>query len=208
MSGYMGSLDQVSLEQKGDLYDNGLRPGDNYYDEKSDYMRNRIISFITPTANLDLDEARLKSLKDFVETAPDSTIREIYSRMMSIAEAAEMLSWKNKLKKYITGSPPPLKYETGRGTRTPLQFLEDVWGEYLDHNVLYQDDLTAYDDRIIPAIYNYWNKHPRQPTDRLPLPKRDRTEAIISRVIAHGPDSLEDVMKAIRAYARREDRQR
>ena len=128
--------------------------------------------------------------------------------MMSVAEAAEVLMWKNKLEAYIEGDPPPPKYGTDRGTRNPLQFLETVWGEYLDHGVLYQDTLSSYDAKLIPSIYNYWNNHVRLDSDRLPLPKRDRTEAILHRIVAHGPDTFADVMRAVRAYARRGEREK
>ena len=180
--------------------------GRNYYDELAYSMRQQIINFIR--AAPEAPEQRWKPLETFIESAPDSTVREIYARMMSVAEAAEVLMWKNKLEAYIEGDPPPPKYETDRGTRNPLQFLETVWGEYLDHGVLYQDTLSSYDAKLIPAIYNYWNNHVRLDSDRLPLPKRDRTEAILHRVVAHGPDSFEDVMRAVRAYARRGEREK
>jgi hypothetical protein len=180
--------------------------GRNYYDELAYSMRQRIINFIR--AAPETPEQRWKPLETFIESAPDSTVREIYVRMMSVAEAAEILMWKNKLEAYIEGNPPPPKYETDRGTRNPLQFLETVWGEYLDHGVLYQDTLSSYDAKLIPAIYNYWNNHVRLDSDRLPLPKRDRTEAILHRVVAHGPDSFDDVMRAVRAYARRGEREK
>ncbi len=194
MSDDLEIMDPTELDQQGR----------NYYDELAYSMRQRIINFIR--AAPELPEHRWKPLETFIESAPDATVREIYARMMSVAEAGEVLMWKNRLGAYIEGNPPPPKYETDRGTRNPLQFLEAVWGEYLDHGVLYQDTLSSYDGKLIPAIYNYWNNHVRLDSDRLPLPKRDRTEAILQRVVAHGPDTFEDVMRAVRAYARRGER--
>ena len=196
MSDDLEIIDPTELDQQGR----------NYYDELAYSMRQRIINFIRRAP--DEPENRWKPLEAFIESAPDTTVREIFARMMSVAEAAEVLMWKNQLEAYIEGHPSPPKYETDRGTRTPLQFLEAVWGEYLDHGVLYQDTLSSYDGKLIPAIYNYWNNHVRLDSDRLPLPKRDRTEAILQRVVAHGPDSFEDVMRAVRAYARRGERER
>ncbi len=196
MSDDLEIIDPTELDQQGR----------NYYDELAYSMRQRIINFIRSAP--EQPEERWQPLEIFIESAPDSTVREIYARMMSVAEAAEVLMWKNKLEAYINGRPPPPKYVTGKGTRNPLQFLETVWGEYLDHGVLYQDTLSAYDGKLIPAIYNYWNGHPRSDSDRLPLPKRDRTEAILHRVVAHGPDTFEDVMRAVRAYARRGEREK
>jgi hypothetical protein len=178
--------------------------GRNYYDELAYSMRQRIINFVK--AAPERPEQRWRPLETFIESAPDATVREIYARMMSVAEAAEVLMWKASLEAFIGGNPPPPKYESDRGARNPLQFLEAVWGEYLDHGVLYQDTLSAYDGKLIPAIYNYWNSRARQDNDRLPLPKRDRTEAILQRIVAHGPDAFEDVMRAVRAYARRGER--
>jgi hypothetical protein len=189
-------IDPTELDQQGR----------NYYDELAYSMRQRIINFIR--AAPEAPDKRRPPLETFIESAPDTTVREIYARMMSVAEAAEVLMWRNKLEEYINRNPPPPKYETDRATRNPLQFLESVWGEYLDHGVLYQDTLSAYDGKLIPAIYNYWNNHIRLDTDRLPLPKRDRTEAILHRVVAHGPDNFEDVMRAVRAYARRVEREK
>jgi len=196
MSDDLEIIDPTELDQQGR----------NYYDELAYSMRQRIINFIRRAP--DEPENRWKPLEAFIESAPDTTVREIFARMMSVAEAAEVLMWKNQLEAYIEGHPSPPKYETDRGTRTPLQFLEAVWGEYLDHGVLYQDTLSSYDGKLIPAIYNYWNNHVRLDSDRLPLPKRDRTEAILQRVVAHGPDTFEDVMRAVRAYARRGERER
>ncbi len=196
MSDDLEIMDPTELDQQGR----------NYYDELAYSMRQRIINFIR--AAPEASENQWKPLETFIESAPDTTVREIFARMMSVAEAAEVLMWKNKLEAYIEGDPPPPKYETARGTRNPLQFLEAVWGVYLDHGVLYQDTLSSYDGKLIPAIYNYWNNHARLDSDRLPLPKRDRTEAILHRVVAHGPDTFEDVMRAVRAYARRGERER
>jgi hypothetical protein len=187
-------IDPTELDQQGR----------NYYDEPAYGMRQRIINFIR--AAPEQTERRWKTIETFIESAPDSTVREIYARMMSVAEAAEVLMWKDRLQAYIDGNPPPPRYETDRGSKNPLQFLEAVWGEYLDHGVLYQDTLSSYDGKLIPSIYNYWNNHVRSDSDRLPLPKRDRTEAILHRVVAHGPDTFEDVMRAVRAYARRGER--
>jgi hypothetical protein len=169
-------------------------------------MRQRVINFIR--AAPEQPEELWKQLEQFIESAPDSVVRKVYARMMSVAEAAEVLMWKEKLEGFIKADPPPLKYETTKDSGNPLQFLEAVWGEYLDHGVLYQDSLSAYDSKLIPAIYNYWNSHERLSNDRLPLPKRDRTEAILRRVVAHGPDPFEDVMRAVRAYARRGEREK
>jgi hypothetical protein len=189
-------IDPTELDQQGR----------NYYDEPAYGMRQRIINFIR--AAPEQTERRWKTIETFIESAPDSTVREIYARMMSVAEAAEVLMWKDRLQAYIDGNPPPPRYETDRGSKNPLQFLEAVWGEYLDHGVLYQDTLSSYDGKLIPSIYNYWNNHVRSDSDRLPLPKRDRTEAILHRVVAHGPDTFEDVMRAVRAYARRGEREK
>ena len=180
--------------------------GRNYYDELAYNMRQRVINFIR--AAPEQREELWKQLERFIESASDSVVRKVYARMMSVAEAAEVLMWKEKLEAYIKADPPPPKYETTRDSGSPLQFLEAVWGEYLDHDVLYQDTLSAYDSKLIPAIYNYWNSHDRLDSDRLPLPKRDRTEAILRRVVAHGPDPFEDVMRAVRAYARRGEREK
>jgi hypothetical protein len=180
--------------------------GRNYYDELAYSMRLRIINFIR--AAPEQPEALWLPLERFIEQAPDSVVRKVYARMMSVAEAAESLMWKEKLEAYIKGDPPPPKYETTKDSGSPLQFLETVWGTYLDHGVLYQDTLSAYDSKLIPAIYNYWNSHDRLSCDRLPLPKRDRTEAILRRVVAHGPDPFEEVMRAVRAYARRGEREK
>ncbi len=197
MSDDLGIIDEVNLAQFGR----------NYYDEYAYIiMRQKIIDFIKDAP--EPTEARGKLLEKFIQSAPDNTVREIYARMMSVAEAAETLTWKAKLQEYIKGNPPPPKYEADKGTRNPVQFLEDVWGEYMDHGVLYQDDLTSYDEKLIPAIYNYRHSNQKLAGGRLPLPKRDRTEAIVQRVVTHGPDSLEDVMRAIRAYARRGDREK
>jgi hypothetical protein len=189
-------LDPTELDQQGR----------NYYDELAYSMRQRIINFIR--AAPEQSEKQWKRLEAFIASAPDTTVREIHARMMSVAGAAEVLMWKNKLQAYIEGNPSPPKYEADRGTRNPLQFLEAVWGEFLDHGVLYQDTLSSYDSKLIPSIYNYWNSHSRLDGDRLPLPKRDRTEAILQRVVAHGPDAFEDVMRAVRAYARRGEREK
>jgi hypothetical protein len=180
--------------------------GRNYYDELAYSMRQRIINFIRPAP--EQPEGRWKPLEKFIESAPDPVVRNVYARMISVAEAADILMWKDRLEAYIAGTPPPPKYETVKGSGSPLQFLEAVWGEYLDHGVLYQDTLSSYDNKLIPAIYNYWNNHTRLGSDRLPLPKRDRTEAILRRVVAHGPDSFEDVMRAVRAFARRGEREK
>jgi hypothetical protein len=189
-------IDPTELDQQGR----------NYYDELAYSMRQRIINFVR--AAPEQTEQRWQPIEAFIGSAPDSTVREIYARMMSVAEAAEVLMWKDKLQAYIEGNPPPPKYETDRGTKNPLQFLEAVWGAFLDHGVLYQDTLSSYDGKLIPSIYNYWNNHVRSDSDRLPLPKRDRTEAILHRVVAHGPDPFEDVMRAVRAYARRGEREK
>lgn len=196
MSDDLGIIDPTELHQQGR----------NYYDELAYSMRQRIIEFIK--AAPEQPEERWKSLGRFIESAPDSVVRKVHARMMSIAEAAEILMWKDKLEAYIKGDPPPPKYETSKGSGNPLQFLEAVWGEYLDHGVLYQDTLSLYDGKLIPAIYNYWNNHTRLSSDRIPLPKRDRTEAILRRVVAHGPDSFEEIMRAVRAYARRGEREK
>ena len=92
--------------------------GRNYYDELAYSMRQRIINFIR--AAPEAPEKRWKPLETFIESAPDSTVREIYARMMSVAEAAEVLMWKNRLEAYIEGNPPPPKYETDRGTQKSL----------------------------------------------------------------------------------------
>ena len=149
MSDDLEIIDPTELDQQGR----------NYYDELAYSMRQRIINFVR--AAPEQTEQRWQPLETFIESAPDSTVREIYARMMSVAEAAEVLMWKDKLQAYIEGNPPPPKYETDRGTRNPLQFLEAVWGEYLDHGVLYQDTLSSYDGKLIPSIYNYWNNHVR-----------------------------------------------
>jgi hypothetical protein len=180
--------------------------GRNYYDELAFSMRRRIVDFIKSAP--EQPEEQWKPLERFIESAPDSVVRKVYARMMSVAEAAEVLMWKGKLEAYINGKPPPPKYETAKDSGGPLRFLEAVWGEYLDHGVLYQDTLSSYDTKLIPAIYNYWNNHTRQSTHRLPLPKKDRTEAILRRVVAHGPDPFEDIMRAVRAYARRGEREK
>ena len=196
MSDDLEIMDPTELRQQGR----------NYYDELAYSMRQRIINFVK--AAPEQSEKLWRPLEKFIESAPDATVREIYARMMSVAEAAEALMWKTRLEAFIGGKPPPPKYETDRGARNPLQFLETVWGKYLDHGVLYQDTLSSYDGKLIPAIYNYWNSHARLDSDRLPLPKRDRTEAILQRVVAHGPDAFEDVMRAVRAYARRGEREK
>ena len=196
MSDDLEIIDPTELHQQGR----------NYYDELAYSMRQRIINFLKSAP--EQPEERWKSLEKFIEAAPDAVVRNVYARMMSVAEAADILMWKGKLEAYLNGDPPPPKYETTKGSGSPLKFLEAVWGEYLDHGVLYQDILSSYDSKLIPAIYNYWNSHTRLADDRLPLPKRDRTEAILRRVVAHGPDSFEDVMRAVRAYARRGEREK
>lgn len=196
MSDDLEIIDPTELQQQGR----------NYYDELAYSMRQRIINFLRGAP--ERPEEMWQPLERFIESASDSIVRKVYARMMSVAEAAEILAWKDKLEAYISGDPPPLKYETAKGSGSPLQFLEAVWGEYLDHGVLYQDTLSSYDSKLIPAIYNYWNNHARQSSDRLPLPKKDRTEAILRRIVTHGPDSFEDVMRAVRAYARRGERDR
>jgi hypothetical protein len=167
-------------------------------------MRHKIVDFIKDSPSL--PEDRSKNLEKFVKSAPESHINEIYSRMMSVAEASETLYWSNKLKEYIKSNPP--KYSENKEKTTPPQFLEKIWGEYMDHNVLYQDELSSYDEKLIPAIYTYWNYNGRPPEDRLPLPKRNRTESIVKHIVEHGPHSLEDVVRAVRAYARREEKTR
>ena len=196
MSDDLEIIDPTELHQQGR----------NYYDELAYNMRQRIINFIR--AAPEQPEELWKPLERFIESASDSVVRTVYARMMSVAEAAEILMWKEKLEAFVKADPPPLKYETTKDSGNPLEFLEAVWGEYLDHGVLYQDTLSAYDSKLIPAIYNYWNSHERLSSNRLPLPKRDRTEAILRRVVAHGPDPFEDVMRAVRAYARRGEREK
>jgi hypothetical protein len=188
--------DDLEIIDPTELSQEGL----SWYDELPHSLRRRIIAFV----GRDNDEQ--EHLQAFIAMAPDAIIRELYVRMMSVAEAAETLAWQSRLQTFIETGPP--QYRSHREGRTPLQFLEDVWGEFMDHGVLYQDVLSAYDEKLIPAIYNHWNSHQRTGGERLPLPKRERTEAILRRIVAHGPDSLDDVMRAVRAYARRGEREK
>jgi hypothetical protein len=148
------------------------------------------------------DEA--ESLKSFVKTASSEVINDIIVRMKSSVKIAEVELWRKKLQDYINTSPP--KYQPHLETRTPVEFLEDVWGEYMDHEVLYQDNLSAYDRKLIPAIYNYWSGHARKDRERVPPPKRDRTDAIIRRIESQGAESIEEVARAIHARERRTER--
>ena len=115
--------------------------------------------------------------------------------------------WKAGLRR-LSGESAAAK-NTDRPRRAKsLAVPRDGVGRASDRGVLYQDTLSSYDGKLIPAIYNYWNSHARLDSDRLPLPKRDRTEAILQRVVAHGPDAFEDVMRAVRAFARRGEREK
>jgi hypothetical protein len=178
----------------------------NFYDEILYFMRKRIIGLFQ---NVEwIEQSKRDSMEKFIDSAPDSIVRDLYARLIADTEAAETIMWKKKLQDYINGTPPPPKYETDRGVRRPLQFLEEVWGEYMDHGVLYQDVLSSYDDKIIPAIYSHWNRYPRSEKDRLPLPKQDRTDTILQRMATNGHDTIQDILHAARAYEKRSQRSR
>jgi hypothetical protein len=115
-----------------------------------------IVGFVDSLQNIP-QETR-ESLKQGIKCLPRSILINLHTCIKSDIEMAINLAWETKLKEYIEGFPPPQKYETDRGARNPIEFLEDVWGEYMNRGVLYQDMLTSYDDKLIPAIYRYWTR--------------------------------------------------
>ena len=74
MSDDLEIMDPTELRQQGR----------NYYDELAYSIRQRIINFVK--AAPERPEQRLRPLETFIESAPDATVREIYARMMSVAE--------------------------------------------------------------------------------------------------------------------------
>ena len=130
MSDDLEIIDPTELDQQGR----------NYYDELAYSMRQRIINFIR--AAPETPEQRWRPLETFIESAPDRTVREIYARMMSVAEAAEVLMWKNKLEAYIEGNPPPPKYRIRQRHEKPLAVSRNgvgrvlgSWGALSGHTV-------------------------------------------------------------------------
>lgn len=183
-----------------------VQHGRNYPTNNMYLLRQNILDIVINSD--DLADNRRGDLVTFIQNTSDETIKELNYRIIYSIASAETFMWKSKLEEHINGNPPPEKYDADKGGRTPLQFLEDVWGEYMDHGVLYQDILSSYDAKLIPAIYNYWNRNPRLDSHRLPPPKQARTESIIQRIVAQGPDTLDDIMRAARALGRRDQRAR
>jgi hypothetical protein len=135
---------------------------------------------------------------------PSELIDKLYRRIIHDTKVAIELFWEIKLTRYISENPQ--KFADAKGDRTPIQFLEDVWGPYMDRGVLYQDVLTDYDDKLIPAIYRYWNRFGRGENDRIPPPRQERTDAIIRRLVSYSPYSKADLAHAALAIQKREIR--
>ena len=172
----------------------------------TDLVKDHIAKFIEYATKLSQPEK--DSLIQDVSEMSDAAVKALYARMIADIASAATLMWKARLDQYLKRIPPPQKYATDRGTRTPREFLEDVWGAFMDHNVLYQDTLSDYDDKLIPALYRHWQLHGRAPGDRLPPPRQKRTDAILDSLAVYTPYSIEEIKKAVRAIDRRESRAR
>jgi len=155
----------------------------------------------------DLSDAERESLSRDVSELSDESLLKLCVSLKATLEHAVKGEWEKRLQNYLEGKPPPPKYEVDRGSRTPIEFLEETWGKYLDHGVLYQDKLTEYDDKLIKSIYGHWGKHGRAPDDRLPLPKSARADAVLQQV-AHGRYTLEEIIRTVRTVDRRGQRSR
>lgn len=169
-------------------------------------MKGNIFALIMRATTL--PPPKKQSLIKDVSEMSDNEIMTLYSRIIADIQLAVTAKWEAKLEQYLTRTPPPPTYAENKGTRTPTEFLEDTWGRFMDHNVLYQDTLSDYDNKLIPALYRYWQLHGRSPEDRLPPPRQKRTDAILDSLAAYTPYSLDEIKKAVRASDRRESRAR
>jgi hypothetical protein len=177
-------------------------PIGNNHPNPVDDLREQIIGLIKAAEGI--AEEELISDAEFVRSAPDSVVRDLHGRMMSNVDRAKKITWEAKLEEYIQAKPP--KYETHKHDfADPSDFLRKVWGDYIKHGVLYQDTLSHYDNKIIPAVYRYWQLHGRPLNDRLPPPRQKRTDTILQQV-SDGPWSAEEIRRAIRALDRRDQR--
>lgn len=155
---------------------------------------------------LDISDEDRKSLVDFIDSAPQHSLHELGKQITEDVKAAERLLWEAKLEEFFESSPP--KYETHKADyKNAPDMLKQVWGEYIKHNVLYLDKLTDYDDKLIPSVYRHWQLHGRSPDDKLPSPKQRRTDAIVQHVMS-GPYGTAEILRAIRAFDRRNQRSR
>jgi hypothetical protein len=175
--------------------------------ENIDYMdlRYNLEIFLEKLPNISKDER--DGLLAEARELSDAGIDVVYQKIKSMVMGVVKLEWERRLEDFINGNPPPPKYKDYNGTGSPIEFLEEVWGKYLDRGVLYQYRLFEHDDKIVKAIYNYWDRNGRAPGDRLPLPKKMRTNAVLQQVADGGPYEVEDVVRAVRALDRRTQRQ-
>lgn len=157
---------------------------------------------------LDISEEDRINLVDFVGNAPDHSIHDLGRQIADDVKAAERLLWGAKLDEFFESGPP--KYETHKANyKNAPDMMNQVWGLYIKHNVLYLDRLTDYDDKLIPSVRRYWQLHGHSEDDvPLPLPRQRRRGDILGHIAAIGPYSVKEVIKAALSETRTNQRHR
>jgi hypothetical protein len=169
-------------------------------------MRDLIIKFLESAKTLSKREK--DSLAQDVAQMSEAAIAGLQPRITSDIASASVSMREAELDGYLRGTPPPPKYATHKGDRNQIEFLEQVWGQFMDYGILYQDTLRRYHNQLILAIRRHWQLHGRRPEDRLPTPRQRRTDVILDSLAAYTTFSINDIKKAVRASDRRESRAR
>jgi hypothetical protein len=183
------------------------QPPPNAPSDPTNTMRDELCNLIRV---LQISDEDRDEFLDFVRNAPSPVVQDVCQRTSSNIRTACRENWEARLEEYINSKPPKYEDHKDRVKDAPT-FLKTIWGEFIEHGVLYLDRLSEYDAKLIPAVRRYWQLHGKAKTDielpSFPPPRQNRKRAVLEQAAAASLYSVEDILRAAMAEVRTKQRQ-